>query len=68
MNKYKEYLVLCGLNDNDIEELDRIFNKLEIPKADIEELETEYHQGIPFEGGISFTEGLILSKIALKNE
>lgn len=63
----KNWLELCGLDSNDIAELDRIFNKLEIPEKDIEEFNKAIDSTIPFEGGIGFNEAMIGAKIDYNN-
>jgi len=60
-----ESLKLRGLSNEEAETFMSILNKINPTKEDIEGFDIEMGNGIPFEGGMGFTEALTGLKISL---
>lgn len=62
----KESLILFGLTEAEADQFKLFIEKLNIPKTQIDAVYHELDQGIPFEGGVSPGEAIILLYIASK--
>jgi hypothetical protein len=52
--------LLLGLTDSEADQFISLVNKMVVPKDQIEAIEAEFEAGIPFEGGVSAGEALVM--------
>lgn len=62
------YLTKCGLTLDEATTMLELFKKMTIPEDDEELFYSEMEESFPFEGGMSFTEGVIGATLALDSE
>ena len=63
-----KYLMVLGLSDEEATAMLVMYKKMVVPEKDENDFYSETEEGMPFEGGMSFTEGVIASALALKDE
>lgn len=64
----KDSLKLFGLSDQEADQFVELVEKLKIPESEMEAIDGELEEGIPFEGGASTGECLILLVRAHEDE